>query len=221
MKPSPFSIPLAQKFAVFCAIGILLFVSYATAFAQMATFSGTQRPVALGFSEPEGVAVDQFGNLFVADLATHQILEIVAVDGAIPPNPTVRTIYANSDAERLAVDTKGNIYFTYHNNQSNLANDGIMEIVAVNGSIPSSPTVFQIGSGFYYAEGLAVDANGDVFVADTGHNAIKEMLAVNGSVPTSPTIINLGSGFISPRGVAVDALGNVYVGDTGNKLQKR
>jgi hypothetical protein len=54
---------------------------------------------------------------------------------------------------------------------------------------------------------VAVDAAGDVFVADSGNNAIEEILASNGS--SVPSV----SGFSVPPGVAVDAAGDVFVAD--------
>lgn len=191
-------------FAMACGVG--------NSAAQTAQFDGTQRPVALGFYEPEGVAVDQYGNLFVADADTYEISEILAVNGAIPPNPTIRVLYRDSsNPAKITVDRKGNVFFTDENQT-------IKEILAVGGSIPASPTVVQLGSGFSFPQGLAVDANGNLYVANG--TSILELLAVNGNVPTSPTILNLGSGFSGARGVAVDALGNVYVADSGNHAVK-
>ena len=62
--------------------------------------------------------------------------------------------------------------------------------------------------------GVAVDAAGDVFVADTGNNAVKEIPAGGGPIQT------LGSGFSCPTGVAVDAAGNVFVADLDNNAVK-
>jgi hypothetical protein len=64
-------------------------------------------------------------------------------------------------------------------------------------------------------DGVALDANGNLYVADTGNNAVKEFLA-----PGYTTMEILGSGFSAPAGVAVDAAGNVYVADTGNNAVK-
>ena len=58
-----------------------------------------------------------------------------------------------------------------------------------------STTPVTLGSGFNEPTGVAVDAHGDVFVADSLNNAVKEIVAVNGSIPANPTINILGSGF--------------------------
>ena len=201
---------------------IVLVCSAGNAAAQLAQFDGTQRPVALGFYEPQGVAVDQYGNLFVADADTFWISEILAVNGQIPPNPTIRLLYRDtvSNPERVAVDRQGNVYFTDLDNNNNLGNNTVKEILAVNGVIPASPTVIQLGSGLEYPYGIAVDSSGDVFVADTFHQAIKEFVAVNGSVPSSPTILTIGSGWSAPQAITVDGSGNLYVADTGNQAVK-
>jgi secreted PhoX family phosphatase len=78
----------------------------------------------------------------------------------------------------------------------------------------SPSNIATLGSGFSYPEGVAVDAAGDVFVADADNSQVKEILAVNGSIPANPTINVLGSGFNTPHGAAVDAAGDVFVADT-------
>ena len=70
-------------------------------------------------------------------------------------------------------------------------------------------TINTIGSGFNEPRGVAVDAAGDVFVADSGNRAVYEVLP-NGTINT------IGSGFDFPAGVAVDAAGDVFVADTDN-----
>jgi sugar lactone lactonase YvrE len=106
----------------------------------------------------------------------------------------------------VAVDGRGNVYV------GDETNGVVKEILAVDGTIPSSPTILTLGS-FSYPHGVAVDAAGNVYVADLRNNAVKEILAVNGSIPASPTIRTLGSGFSYPWGVAVDHSGNVYVAE--------
>ena len=62
---------------------------------------------------------------------------------------------------------------------------------------------------------MAVDAAGNVYIADTGNNAIKEW---NASTQQVTTLVS--SGLNGPQGVAVDAAGNVYIADSGNNAIK-
>jgi DNA-binding beta-propeller fold protein YncE len=73
-----------------------------------------------------------------------------------------------------------------------------------------------LAGGFKSPYGVAVDKNGNVFVADTGQNAIKEILAVNGKTPSSPTVKTVSTAFKAPRGIAVDVSGNVFLTGSWN-----
>ena len=78
---------------------------------------------------------------------------------------------------------------------------------------PSPETTLNVtagGAGLNLPQGLALDAAGDVFVADTGNNRVVEVPA-GGAVPTL-----LGAGLNQPSSVAVDGAGNLYISDTGN-----
>ena len=79
--------------------------------------------------------------------------------------------------------------------------------------------------------GAATDADGNVYIADTGTHRIRRVDAVTGQVTT---VAGTGeSGFAGdggpageaqldrPQGVAVDEDGNVYIGDTGNRRIRR
>jgi hypothetical protein len=92
----------------------------------------------------------------------------------------------------------------------------VFEIHAVNGSIPSSPLITSLGSGFVLPRGIAVDAIGNVYVAEYYDNTVYQILAVNGSIPASPTIQTLGTGLVYANGVAVDGNRNVFVADYGD-----
>ena len=57
-----------------------------------------------------------------------------------------------------AVDANGNLYV------SDTFNNEVKEIVAVNRSIPSSPTILTLGSGFLEPEGLVLDKSGQTHI---------------------------------------------------------
>jgi len=96
-----------------------------------------------------------------------------------------------------------------------LSGTGTGPHAAYSAAVPS-----VLGSGFTNTAAVAVDASGNVFVADSRATTVKEIVAVNGVVPASPTIRTLGSGFVNPGGIAVDGSGNVYVADSTNSAVK-
>lgn len=58
---------------------------------------------------------------------------------------------------------------------------------------------------------VAVDASGNIFIADTGDNAIKKWTAANRTLTTL-----VGTGLNHPTGVALDSADDLYIADTGN-----
>jgi len=93
---------------------------------------------------PAGVAVDGSGNLFVADYGNSAVKEILAEGGY----GTVNTLATIDHPNGIAVDGSGNVYVT------SAAKSEVYEIEAVNGSIPASPTITPLGSGFSNPNGV-------------------------------------------------------------------
>lgn len=180
--------------------------------AQTAHFLGTQTSVGSQFSQPFGVATDSQGNLYVGDSSTHSISELVAVNGAIPASPTIRTLVSGwslvTSPWNLTVDHSGNLYI------ADFSKGTIQELPAVNGSIPSPATLITLATGLGSLGGLAVDETGNLYFSDYYNGAVKQILAVNGSIPPSPTIVTLATGFTNPEGLAMDAGGDIFVADS-------
>jgi hypothetical protein len=80
-----------------------------------------------------------------------------------------------------------------------------------------TPPIVTLGGGLSAPTAIAVDASGNVFVADTGNNAVKE---IPPGCVSSSCVTTLGGGFNGPQGINVDSSGNVYVADTGNNAVK-
>jgi YVTN family beta-propeller protein len=78
----------------------------------------------------------------------------------------------------------------------------------------NTPAVTLI-TGFSHITGIALDAAGNIFTADSTGNTIKRFLP-DGSSPET-----FGSGFNHPTGVAVDVTGNVYIADNGSNTVKK
>jgi hypothetical protein len=193
---------------------LLLLAGWAdTARAQTtAHFSGAMSNLASALNSPNGVAVDNSGNVFFTSQGGNAVYELAAVNGVIPAGSTpiqIGTANGNFNApDGVAVDANGNVFV------ADTGHNSVKEILASGGYT----TVNPIGSGFSGPQGLAVDAHSNVFVADSGNNSVKEILATSGAVSSSSTVNQISSGFSfgQPVDVAVDATGNVFVADYNN-----
>ena len=68
---------------------------------------------------------------------------------------------------------------------------------------------------------MAVDASGNVYVADINNDRIQKFDSSGGYLTNGAATAAATASSIYPRGVTVDAAGNVYVADTGNhRIQK-
>jgi YVTN family beta-propeller protein len=180
-------------------------------------FGGKQPPSpfanSYSYGCPDAMTFDGAGNLFVADYCDHTVWVVQAgSSGSFASNPPVNELSNNfSEPWGVAVDGAGNLFVTDANSSGV---GSVFEVVAdSNGHVFSNSTVVQIATGFNQPQGLARDANGDLFLADTHNQAVKEIVAVNGQVSPTSQVVTVGSGFLFPTSVAVDAAGNVYVTD--------
>src|SRR5450756_2172378 len=80
---------------------------------------------------------------------------------------------------------------------------------------------------FNYARGVAVDANGNAYVADTNSSTIRKITSagVVTVLAGTPGVIGHADGppatFNYPEGITCDAAGNIYVADTQNNMIRR
>ena len=133
----------------------------------------------------------------------------------------------------VAPDGHGGVYFTSTglNGVFKLDAAGTLTVVAGNG-MPSSWTGNSVATGATMGspQGLAVDAAGNLYLADTDANQIRKIDS-HGTMTTvaGGGILNPGDGqqatlvqLLSPQDVAVDATGNLYIADTlnGGRIRK-
>jgi hypothetical protein len=99
----------------------------------------------------------------------------------------------------VTVDASGNLFIPQGNDVS--------EILAVNGSIPASPTIRTLATGFILPRCVAVDGSGNLFIADNLDRKVKEIVAAGGYT----TVKTLASEWRDPIDVAVDGSGNLFI----------
>ncbi|MCP5533968.1 MAG: hypothetical protein H7A48_12420 [Akkermansiaceae bacterium] len=191
--------------------------------------------LASGLSGLSGVAPDGSGGAYVADRGNHRILHISesgvvstfagsGVAGFADGNGTAAQF---ENPAGLAIDGSGNLYVAdeFNHRIRKITPGGAVSTLAGSG-------VAGFGDGaanaalFLYPADVAVDAAGNVFVADSGNHRIREISAATGQVSTlagtgiSGLTTDGAAGlaqFSSPRGIAVDGPGtHVWVADTGN-----
>ena len=219
---------------VCCAQGVISTVAGNGASAA----AGDGGPATSAAFHPDGLAVDSAGNIYIADQNNNRIRKVDALgiittvagnggsqfsgDGGPAVNATV---YIAANHNGLAVDTAGNLY---------IADDGHQRIrkVDLNGvitTVAGTGTQGYSGDGgpatkaqLWRPSGVAVDAAGNLYIADTNNRRIRKVdpsgtittLAGTGAFGNSGdgTAANLAT-MEAPVDVSVDGQGNVYFTD--------
>lgn len=214
-------------------------IAYAKNDGEVKTLAGSVIPGATNgtFTEssflcPNAVAVDRDGNLYVADTLNSVIRKVAAVGEVttlawIPAGVTQSgpaTNAAVSEPTGVAVDAARNVYIAERggNRISEITTRGILNVVAGTGLAGSADGPATAAS-FNSPSGLALDKDGNIYVADTANHLVRKItpqgavttLAGSGT-PGSANGLGKAASFNRPTGVAVDASGNVYVADEGN-----
>lgn len=191
-------------------------------------------------NKPHGIAVDRYGNLYIADhnnnvvrkVDTAGIITTIAGTGAAGYNGdgiAATSAQLNLPFE-VAVDTLGNVYIsdnTNHRIRKIAAGSGIISTIAgtgIGGYIGDG--MAATSSEIQYPGGLALDLAGNIYIADQYNHRIREVNAATGIISTIA-----GTGVASywgdggaatsaelsyPNYIHVDDTGNVYVTDNGN-----
>ena len=186
--------------------------------------------VAAQFNSPSSVAVDDSGNVYVADSSNNRIRKItstgvvttLAGSGTAGASDGTGTGAQFSWPFGVAVDKFGVVYVSDQNNHRirTISATGVVGTLA--GSTVGSANGTGAAAQFNFPSGIAVDTSGTVYVADTSNNRIREITSAGvvttmaGS--TQGYLDGVGSValFNRPSGVAVNGSGTVYVGDTWN-----
>ena len=177
------------------------------------------------FHGPTGMCIDRSGTTYVADAYNHTI-RTIAPDGVVRTLAGQPGVYGYADGPAaqalfafpngVAVDAAGNVYIADVHNRVIRRIDSRAIVTTLAGG--PGMIGFVDGSGaqarFGQPEGIATDADGNVYVADAGNNAIRKVTP-DGMVST------LASNVSSPLGIAVDAGGNLYVTAAGDSTVRK
>lgn len=131
-----------------------------------------------------------------------------------------------SDPAAIVTDVNGNFFVADSRNHAirKITTNGVVTTFAGKLGIAGSANGTGTGAQFDSPSGLAFDADGNLFVSDTGNNTIRK-IKPSGAVSTFTGIVGeigftngaAGSAqFSSPLGIAVAPDGTIYVADSGN-----
>ena len=194
-----------------------------------------------GLNTPYGVAVDASGNIYIADTNSNRIRLVTKSTGIITTVAGDGSISYSGDGGLatsaglyypygVAVDASGNIYIADTvNGRVRLVtkSTGIITTVAGDGTTDyKGDGGLATSAGLYTPYGVAVDASGNIYIADINSNRIRLVTKSTGIITTvagDGTLGYKGDGGLAtsaslyyPFGVAVDASGNIYIVDTNN-----
>jgi streptogramin lyase len=190
---------------------------------------------AASFTLPAGLAVDNAGNVYVAD-AGNNLIRMISPAGVVSTlagsgaagafDNNVPTMVFFNNPTGVAVDDSGNVYVADQGNNEirKISPAGASTTLAGNrtaASIDGSGT----GASFNSPVGIAVDGGGNLYVTESSGNTIRQ-IEPNGQVFTlagngftgSANGVGTGATFNKPTGIAVDKHQIMYVADKGNNL---
>ncbi len=193
---------------------------------------------------PQGVAVDGWGNLYIADTGNHCIRKVDAGRSSISTIVGTGERGSGGDGgpaaqaqlylpQGVAADGTGNLYIadTYNHRIRKVDAAGNVSTVAGTGEYgyngDGEPAV---QAQLALPQGVAVDGTGNLYIADTFNHRVRKIDAA-GNISTVAGTGKAGySGdggtaaqaqLAGPQGVAVDGAGNIYIADSYNQRIRR
>jgi uncharacterized protein (TIGR03437 family) len=166
---------------------------------------------------PTGLAFDGVGTLYIADHSAAQIIEIPLSSGTATA--------MNVSSTDLVYGNNGSLYVADMSVARHVTVFGASTVIAGGGNLAEGDGGPAISARLHQPNGIAVDAIGNLFIADHDNNRIRRM-GLDGTITTfagTGASGNSGDGGAAmlatlngPSSVRFDAFGNLYIADTGN-----
>lgn len=167
------------------------------------------------FSGPRGIAVDPQGNVYVSEFGNHRIQKFSS--GGQPLSVIGRQGSQPGQFDQpfgLVVDARGGLVVAEWGNNRVQRLSATGQPVSAWGNPGGAKSAVR--GEFNYPQGIAVDAQGTIYVTDSGNNRVQvfsssgQLVNVWGQRGEAP------GQFYAPDGIAVDSNGNLYIAEYGN-----
>jgi sugar lactone lactonase YvrE len=210
-------------------------------------FSGDNGPATSAtLDSPQGLALDTQNNLYIADTHNHRIRKLDPTTGTITTiagtgNPGFSGDTALATAAQLnlptalALDVSNNVYVAdtgNHRIRKITATTGIITTIAGTGTQGfSGDNALAAAAAIDSPTGLALDAQYNLYLADTHNHRIRKITAATGIITTiagtgapgfsGDTTASTTATLALPHGISIDPTGNLYLADTQNHRIRR
>jgi tripartite motif-containing protein 71 len=169
------------------------------------------------FNSPAGIAIDQQGDIYVADIGNHRVQKLSSEGQPLAQWHTVGSGTGESTeiGYDLALDASGNVYVSEPHPFSS-GNDRVQKFSPSGKLLETLGGTGAAPGQLNQPTGLAVDSKGDVFIVDSANNRVEEFS------PTGQYLAKWNGPddtfkFVSK--IALDAHGNMYV-SVGSQVLK-
>ena len=189
--------------------------------------------------DPDGIAMDGAGTLYVVDTTNDTIRKVVAGTRSVTTFVGMTGTIGSADGrgvpatftapEALTVDAAGNIYVADSSTVRVISHATGATITLAGGASYGSADGTGAAAQFSFPTGIAIDCAGNLWVADTNNDTIRKLVIASGVVSTLAGVagaagsddgVDAAARFTSPWGVAVIG-GDLFVTDHGNHTVRR
>lgn len=239
-----------RNFALACVVSFLLHSATILSFAQTRTYETNVWVETIAGSDfygyldgqgvqtmlngPNGITVDSKGNVLFMDsrnfrlrkVSTDGVVSTIAGSGHPGSDNGVGTnadLGSHAYWTTLAVDKIDNVYYGDGCTIRRISPQAVVTTFAGLVNCSGVENGFRTSAGFSSIEGITIDSQGSIFVAEKTSQRIRK-IDTDGIVTTLAGSGNAGyhdgvgifTSFLNPYGIVVDSVGNVFVGDEGN-----